>query len=186
MITHKVILNTCHRKIYKCIIIMRYSPPIYIVMYKFIFAYVYMDNQLPHDFLSNKVGETVMVEHVYPLLYNCQPSLLLADIQSFYATDCEIEDKYTTEQKPRCCTPIWCTLWTTEWWIVQVRQPHRTTCAYYTDFIEARNTTTRPCMRYFWKCVTMETTRVPFREWTGPYWLWWPQVNATSLQLITE
>ena len=100
MITHKVILNTCHRKIYKCIIIMRYSPPIYIVMYKIIFAYVYMDNQLPHDFLSNKVGETVMVEHVYPLLYNCQPSLLLADIQSFYATDCEIEDKYTTEQKP--------------------------------------------------------------------------------------
>ena len=59
-----------------------------------------MSKKTAFDFFADKFGDTVMVEHVYPLLYQHQDTKLLGDIRSFCRIDDEIEEKYATEHKP--------------------------------------------------------------------------------------
>ena len=53
-----------------------------------------------HDWLSSKIGENVLVEHIYPYTYNCQPKRLLNDIRSFSQTIQTIEEKYSIQYSP--------------------------------------------------------------------------------------
>ena len=55
---------------------------------------------VPHTWLSSKIGENVLIEHVYPYTYNCKPKTLLDDIRSFKHTIQYIEEKYTIDYRP--------------------------------------------------------------------------------------
>ena len=53
-----------------------------------------------HDFLSTKIKENILIEHVYPYLYKKQPNHLLRDIVSFGSIKNKIDDVYLYEFQP--------------------------------------------------------------------------------------
>ena len=57
-------------------------------------------NTVVHNWLSTRLGENVLIEHVYPFTYICQPKRLLDDIRSFKHTIQFIEEKYTIDYRP--------------------------------------------------------------------------------------
>ncbi len=57
------------------------------------------DSQI-HDFLSTKIKENILIEHVYPYLYKKQPNHLLRDIISFGHIKDKIDDVYSYEFQP--------------------------------------------------------------------------------------